>query len=45
MFILSTFVFVAKFDREVDFFTSLLKDINLLIVLHKTIIKHKTGMG
>ena len=27
------FVFVVKFDKEVDFFTSLLNDINLLIVL------------
>ena len=28
------FIFVAKFDGEIDFFTSLLNDINLLIVLH-----------
>ena len=28
------FVFAVKFDREVNFFTSLLNDINLLIVLH-----------
>ena len=28
------FVFIAKFDREVDFFTLLLNDMDLLIVLH-----------
>ena len=40
------FIFVAKFDGEIDFFTLLLNDINLLIVLHiKPLLKHKTGMG
>ena len=32
------FVFVVKFDREVDFFTLLLNDINLLIVLHMKLL-------
>ena len=34
------FVLVLKFDMEVDFFTSLLNDMNLLIVLHINLLLH-----
>ena len=40
------FVFVAEFDREVDFFTLLLNDINLPIVLHiKLLLNAKLVWG
>ena len=40
------FVFVVKFDREVNLFTSVLNDINLLIVLHiKLLLKTRLVWG